>query len=99
MIGADGPIAFATDVTIREDDANGRPRTVTIESHSRRLEMRLRLDVAESVQTSMGLTRDASGAMTFLQLGGVYQVSGRAAGRDINFTARGSAETFRAPDR
>ena len=99
VIGADGPIAFATDVTIREDDANGRPRTVTIESHSRRLEMRLRLDVAESVQTSMGLTRDASGAMTFLQLGGVYQVSGRAAGRDINFTARGSAETFRAPDR
>jgi len=97
VIGADGPIAFSTDVTIREDDANGRPRTVTIESRSRRLEMRLRLDVAESVQTSMGLTRDASGAMMFLQLGGVYQVSGRAAGRDINFTARGSAETFRAP--
>ena len=97
VIGPDGPIAFSTDVTIGEDDANGRPRTVTIESRSRRLEMRLRLDVAESVQTSMGLTRDASGAMTFLQLGGVYQVSGRAAGRDINFTARGSAETFRAP--
>ena len=97
VIGAEGPIAFSTDVTIREDDANGRPRTVTIESRSRRLEMRLRLDVAESVQTSMGLTRDASGAMTFLQLGGVYQVSGRADGRAINFTARGSAETFRSP--
>ena len=97
VIGAEGPIAFSTDVTIREDDANGRPRTVTIESRSRRLEMRLRLDVAESVQTSMGLTRDASGAMTFLQLGGVYQVSGGADGRAINFTARGSAETFRSP--
>ena len=96
VIGADGPIAFSTDVSIREDDANGRPRTVTIESHSRRLEMRLRLDVAESVQTSMGLTRDASGAMTFLQLGGVYQVTGRAAGREINFSGRGSAETFRS---
>ena len=95
VIGGDGPIAFSTDVTIREDDANGRPRTVTIESHSRRLEMTLRLDVAESVQTAMGLTRDASGAMTFLQLGGVYHVVGRAGGRDINFTARGSAETFR----
>ena len=97
VIGADGPIAFSTDVTIREDDANGQPRTVTIESRSRLLDMRLRLDVGESVQTSMGLTRDASGAMTFLQLGGVYQVSGRAAGRDVNFTARGSAETFRSP--
>ncbi len=96
VIGADGPIAFSTEVTIREDDANGRPRTVTIECRSRRLEMRLRLDVAESVQTSMGLTREASGAMTFLQLGGVYQVNGRAAGREINFTARGSAETFRS---
>jgi hypothetical protein len=99
VIGGDGPIAFSTDVTIREDDANGRPRTVTIESHSRRLEMTLRLDVADSVQTAMGLTRDASGAMTFLQLGGVYHVAGRAGGRDINFTARGSAETFRAPTR
>jgi hypothetical protein len=98
VIGADGPIAFSTDVTIREQDVNGRPRTVTIESHSRRLEMTLRLDVAESVQTSMGFTRDASGAMTFLQLGGVYQVTGRAAGSDINFTARGSAETFRAAE-
>ena len=99
VIGADGPIAFSTDVSIREDDAQGRPRTVTIESHSRRLEMTVHLDVAESVQTSMGLTRDASGAMTFLQLGGVYQVSGRAGGREINFTARGSAETFRSSTR
>jgi hypothetical protein len=96
VIGADGPIAFSTDVAIREDDQNGRPRTVTIESRDRRLEMTLRLDVSESVQTAMTLTRDASGSMTFLQLGGVYQVTGRAAGHDINFTARGSAETFRA---
>ena len=33
--------------------------------------------------------------MGFLQLGGVYRVTGRAAERDIRFTARGSAETFR----
>ena len=96
VIGADGPIAFSTDVTIREADDNGRPRTVTIESRNRRLEMTMRLDVGEAVQTAMGLTRDRSGAMTFLQLGGVYTVAGRAAGREINFTARGSAETFRA---
>jgi hypothetical protein len=43
----------------------------------------------------MSLTRGAAGAMNFLQLGGVYRVTGKAAGRDIDFTARGSAETFR----
>jgi hypothetical protein len=97
VIGPDGLIAFSTDVAIREDDENGRPRSVTIQSRDRRLEMTLRLDVSESVETAMALTRDASGAtMTFLQLGGVYHVSGRAAGQDIDFTARGSAETFRA---
>ena len=100
VIGPEGPIAFSTDVAIREDDDHGRPRAVTIESRDRRLEMTLRLEVSESVQTAMALTRDASGStMTFLQLGGVYQVKGRAAGRDITFTARGSAETFRAMNR
>jgi hypothetical protein len=43
----------------------------------------------------MSLTRTAAGAMNFLQLGGVYHVTGHAAGRDITFTSRGSAETFR----
>jgi hypothetical protein len=33
--------------------------------------------------------------MTFLQLGGEYRVTGRAGDRTIDFTARGSAETFR----
>src|SRR5262249_29215373 len=97
VIGATGPIAFSTDVAISEDDANGRPRAVTIQSRDQRLEMTLRLDVSESVETAMALTRDASGTtMTFLQLGGVYHVSGRAGGEEINFSARGSAETFRA---
>ncbi|HMF94428.1 MAG TPA: hypothetical protein VKE96_09050 [Vicinamibacterales bacterium] len=97
VIGADGPIGFSTDVAIREDDDNGRPRTLTIESRDRRLDMTLRLEVSETVQTAMALTRDAAGStMTFLQLGGVYRVTGRVAGREINFSARGSAETFRA---
>jgi hypothetical protein len=95
VMGPEGPIAFSTDVAIREDDDGGRPRSVTIESRDRRLQMTLRLDVSESVETAMALTRDASGSMTFLQLGGVYHVAGRAAGRNIDFTARGSAETFR----
>jgi hypothetical protein len=33
--------------------------------------------------------------MDFLQLGGTYRVAGRAGDREIAFTSRGSAETFR----
>ncbi len=43
----------------------------------------------------MALTRTAEGAMNFLQLGGEYQVTGTIGDREVNFTARGSAETFR----
>jgi len=95
VIGPDGPIAFSTNVSIREDEDRGTPRAVTVQARDRQVQLTLRLDVRESVRTAMALTRDASGAMTFLQLGGEYQVTGRAAGRDINFSARGSAETFR----
>jgi len=95
VIGPQGPIAFSTDVSIREDDNAGTPRVVTVESRDRQMQLTMRLDVRESVRTTMGLTRGASGAMTFVQLGGEYHVTGRAGARDINFTARGSAETFR----
>ena len=95
VIGPQGPIAFSTDVSIREDDDRGAPRVVTVEARNRQMQLTLRLDVHESVRSSMGLTRGASGTMTFVQLGGEYHVTGRAAGRDVNFTARGSAETFR----
>ena len=95
VIGPQGPIAFSTDVSIREDDDRGTPRVVTVESRNPQLQLTLRLDVNESVRTAMALTRDAAGAMTFLQLGGEYHVTGRAGGRDVDFSARGSAETFR----
>jgi len=98
VIGPQGPIAFSTDVSISEDDDRGVPRVVTVQSRDRLLQLTLRLDVSESVRTAMALTSDAAGAMTFLQLGGEYHVTGRAGGRDVNFTARGSAETFRAGD-
>jgi hypothetical protein len=34
------------------------------------------------------------GANDFLQMGGTYRVMGTAAGRTVDFTARGAAETF-----
>jgi hypothetical protein len=94
-IGPQGPIAFSTELAINETDDGGRPRTITVESRDRRFPIALRFEVSESVETSMSLTRGAAGAMTFLQLGGVYHATGRAGGRDIAFSARGSAETFR----
>jgi hypothetical protein len=95
VLGPDGPIAFSTNVTIREEDSDGAPRTIVIESHDRRLPLTLQFTVAESMRTPMALTRGPGGTMTFLQLGGEYRVSGRAGDVNVNFTARGSAETFR----
>ena len=96
VLGPDGPIAFSTSVDIQEQGDPAAPRTITIRATGEQLDVRLALSVEESVRTRMTLTQSSTGtAMDFLQLGGVYQVSGHAAGRDITFTARGSAETFR----
>ena len=96
VLGPDGPVAFSTDVSITEEDADGTPKLVRIQAHGRQVDLSLQLDVAESIGTQMLLTRGAEGVMNFLQLGGVYRVTGKAAGRTIDFTARGSAETFRS---
>jgi hypothetical protein len=97
VLGPDGPLGFSTDVTIREDSSDERatPRSITIESRDRRMPLTLQLTVGESVHTPLALTRGPAGTMTFLQLGGEYRVTGRAGDRTIDFTARGSAETFR----
>ena len=96
VLGPDGPIAFSADVSIREDDERGKPHTIAVHASGRQLDITLQLDVSESTRTQMSMTRGGgTDPMGFLQLGGVYTVSGRAAGRDVNFSARGSAETFR----
>jgi hypothetical protein len=96
VLGPEGPIAFSTSVDIQEQGNPTAPQTITIRATGEQLDVRLALSVEESVRTRMALTQSSTGtAMDFLQLGGVYQVSGHAAGRDITFTARGSAETFR----
>jgi hypothetical protein len=84
VLGPDGPIGFSTNVAIEESDEGGTPRAITVRAQSGQLDMSLTFAVAESVQTS-----------TFLQLGGTYRVTGHARDRAIDFTARGSAETFR----
>jgi hypothetical protein len=94
VLGPNGPLGFATDVSIEETPA---PHSVTIKARGQRLDITLALDVEETVGTRMGLTRLANGqTMTFLQMGGTYRVTGKLADRQVNFTARGSAETFRS---
>ena len=95
VLGPEGPIAFSTDVSIEEEDRGGGPKVIAVHARGPNMELTLRFYVGESVATRMALTRTAEGAMNFLQLGGEYQVTGTIGDRDVNFTARGSAETFR----
>jgi hypothetical protein len=95
VLDPSGPIGFASDVAIAEQDSAG-PRRVTITAKGRRIALTLALSVEETVGTRMGLTRLATGqTMTFLQLGGMYRVRGNVGDRTVDFSARGSAETFR----
>jgi hypothetical protein len=96
LLGPAGPIAFSTDVEIEEQGDFRAPRTFDIRASGEQLKVRLVLSVEESIRTRMALTQvSRATALDFLQLGGVYQVTGRAGSRDIDFKARGSAETFR----
>jgi hypothetical protein len=95
-LDADGPIGYATDVTIKEvDDARtGRPERILIDGRSDSLQATLDLTVSQTTvtQPSQGFL-DAN--MDFLQLRARYHVAGRVAGEPFEFTAPGSAETFR----
>jgi hypothetical protein len=94
-LGPDGPLGYATNVTIAEmNDPQGQPKTITVTARSRLLEVTMRFEVG-----SMVTTRMAQGTLpnnlNFLQMRGQYTVNGHAGDREIDFTAPGSAETFR----
>ncbi|HZI79153.1 MAG TPA: hypothetical protein VFD69_06550 [Vicinamibacterales bacterium] len=95
VLGPDGPLGFATNVQIAETNApDGRPTAITVRALGSALDITLRFDVTSAVTTRMAqgpLANDVN----FLQLQGRYTVSGRAAGRTLEFTAPGAAETFR----
>ena len=93
--GPDGPLGYATDVRITEtNDANGRPRTIEVRGRSSSLTLDLRFDVASTETNRM--TGALANDVNFLQMRGQYTASGRAGSRDLEFTAPGAAETFRA---
>jgi hypothetical protein len=94
-LGPDGPIGYSTDVRITEtNDPDGRPRSISVRAGGPSLTLDLRFDVASTETTRMTQGALANG-VDFLQMRGQYTVSGRAGDRDIDFTAPGSAETFR----
>ena len=98
-IGPDGPVGYATNVSIEEtnDPATGHPRTIMVTGRSSSLDIAMELTVDEAIVTKRGPSTPlwASGEMDFLQLRARYRVRGRAGDRSIDFTASGAAETFR----
>lgn len=95
-LGPEGPVGYATDVTIEETDtsSSARPRRIVVSGRGESLTLTLDIAVDQITTTRMGPGSFGSG-MNFLQLRGTYRASGRAGGRKIEFTAAGSAETFR----
>ena len=95
-LGPEGPVGFATEVTIEETDraTTGRPEQIVIRGRSDSLQLTLDLAIENTTSTRM---RQGffGGGMQFLQMRARYRVSGRAGDRDVDFTALGSAETFR----
>jgi hypothetical protein len=91
-LGPDGPLGFSTNVTI-DDSTTG---VVDVRATSTTLDLHLALSVNETVRTAMSMTAPAVGEpLNFVQLGGVFRVTGTVAGRPVDFSARGSAETFK----
>ena len=94
-LGPDGPLGFATNVKIAEvNDEHGQPRTITVSGRSPLLDVHIRFDVGSVVMTRMAQGPLANG-VNFLQMRGQYTVTGTAGARALEFTAPGSAETFR----
>jgi hypothetical protein len=92
VLGPDGPLGFSTNVAI---DDSGTDH-VSVHATGEGLELQMTLAADETVRTGMAMTALPGGTpMDFLQLGGTFHVEGTIPGRQIDFTARGSAETFK----
>jgi hypothetical protein len=95
-LGPEGPVGYATDVSIDEtnEPASGRPQRIVVRGRSATLDLTLDLEIRQTTVTPMRGGGFGAG-LAFLQLRAQYHVRGKAAGRAVDFTAAGSAETFR----
>jgi hypothetical protein len=92
VLGPDGPLGFSSRVAI----GDASPDQVSVHATGDDLELQLTLAVDETIRTGMAMTALSGGTpLNFFQLGGMFHVQGRISGRQIDFTARGSAETFK----
>jgi len=92
VIGSDGLMSAATNVTIVEQDSDGAPRRIDVTARGPQLDVSMVFATDRLARTQLAMT---GATADFLQLGGSYRVAGRVGGRPIDFTARGAAETFR----
>jgi hypothetical protein len=91
VLDRQGLIAVATNVSISEERSAGLLTAINVTARGNATDLHMAFSVDRTVRTGRLMS---GGATDFLQLGGTYRVEGRAAGRSINFTARGAAETF-----
>ena len=94
--GADGPLGYVTQLSIEEEDdpETGEPRRIVVESRSSSVPLRLEVEIEDVARTRMDREGFGSG-LDFYQLRARFHVVGRVGDRTIDFTAEGSAETFR----
>src|SRR5258706_2705339 len=75
-LGPDGPLGYATNVTIGEmNDPQGQPKTITVTARSRLLDVTMRFAVDSMVTTRTAQGPWATG-LNFLQMRGRYTVNG-----------------------
>jgi hypothetical protein len=100
VLGPSGPLAFSTDATIEESNTanHGRPDRITVRAASPSLEAFLDLAIDQTTATRMQPGSVGDG-LEFLQLRAMYTVRARVGDQRVEFTAPGSAETFRGADR
>jgi hypothetical protein len=96
-LGPEGPVGYATDVTIEETGvgASSAPRRIAVRGRSESIDLTFDIAIDHIESTPMRAGAAFGHGLDFLQLRGTYRVSGQAAGRRVDFTAPGSAETFR----
>jgi hypothetical protein len=93
VLGPAGLIGSATNVAISErDESESGPRTIRVVARGSAIDVELSMSVDRTERTELAMI---GGETDFLQLGGLYRVTGRAGGRTLDFSARGAAETFR----
>ena len=93
VLGPNGPMAFSTSVTIDDAAAASGPRQVVVRARGSTLAVELTFTTERTERTQLSMTA-AGNDVDFLQLSGEYHVTGRIGDRDVDFRARGSAETF-----